>query len=160
MKSRQSHSPLLWPLLLVTLLVMPSCSDDGCIDNASCLPLVAFYVGEEPVSIDSLTVKGVGAPGDSLLVADEKVHQLYLPLRVSENCCRFVFTYKPDVVPSDTVSIYYDAVPTFVSRECGAMCFFRIKNCTTTHNAIDTISVLDSTISNQDKVYVKIYMRQ
>lgn len=157
MKSRPRLSVL---IALLTVLAVWSCTGDGCFDNATSVPLAAFYQGGKAVSIDSLTVRGVDAPGDSLLIAGKTVQQVYLPLRVKESSCRFVFMYKKGIIPSDTIGIDYEAVPTFVSRECGAMYFFRVKGCSTTHNAIDSISIPDGIINNQDKVSIKIFMRQ
>lgn len=55
-----------------------SCGDDGCMENRSSIPLIAFYSDADTtqkVNIDSLTVWGIGQISDSLLLDTVSVSQ-------------------------------------------------------------------------------------
>ena len=73
---------VLWVAAAVVMMTGGSCSDDSCFDNSSALPLAAFYQGSNAVTVTNLTVKGVGAPGDTLLAEAASLSRLYLPFRL------------------------------------------------------------------------------
>ncbi len=158
MKINAKHRVL---LLVATLLCLAGCSSDGCFDNGSAVPLAGFYSATtgSGVTIDSLTVQGVGAPGDSCLALKESVSQLYLPLRSTTSTTQFSLDYNAATVAPDTITFHYTPVPTFVSRDCGAMFFYDIASVDYTTHLIDSVAVLYPTITNQDRVSIKIYMR-
>ena len=61
-------------LTIVLAAITAACSNSGCIGNGSSIPLAAFYdyaTGRQG-SMEGVTVKGVGAPGDSLLADKSK----------------------------------------------------------------------------------------
>ena len=66
--------------------VLTSCNSSGYLDNRSAIPLAEFYNSEtgQSLTLDSLEIRGLGAPGDSVLVsAGTAVSQAYLPMRSS-----------------------------------------------------------------------------
>ena len=70
-------------------------SDDGCEGNQSSLPLAGFYSSQSKsqITLDSLTIYGIGMPGDTTIVDTATVSQTYLPLNIADNVSRFVFRY-------------------------------------------------------------------
>lgn len=160
-KSGLTSSSLVAMLLVACIACMASCSSDGCYDNGSAVPLAKFYSSTGALaSVDSLTVRGLGAPGDSVLAAGQGVSQLYLPLRSTVQQSQYVFSYKTSLaVAPDTVTLAYQAVPTFVSRDCGAMFFFDISRVDYTTHRIDSVVVVFPHITNQDRTSIKIYMK-
>lgn len=155
--------------------VLPACNTQGCTDNHNALPLMGFYamgVGddgapvERAIALDSIDIGGVGAPGDSLLVASgQSVGQLYLPFRYHSSRTAFYFCYhykaqgidKP--VFNDTVTFTYDSEPYFASEECGAMYRYRIREVEYTRHLIDSVAVSDSVITNVERERMKVYFR-
>ncbi len=139
-----------------------SCSSDGCTDNGSSLPLAAFCASGSgsSVSVDNVTVRGIGAPGDSAIASGETLSQVYLPLRLSSDTTSFVLTFGTDSTStvSDTLTMCYRAVPTFVSKDCGAMYNFEIASHSCTHHAIDSVAMLYNVITNANHVSIKIYV--
>jgi hypothetical protein len=158
-KSRNNKTPW-WVAALIVAVVATGCSNDGCIGNGSSIPLVGFYdyLTKKQGSVLGVTVKGIGAPGDSLLADSIDLQQLYLPLQVSTNSSSFVFDFNVEGLPPDTLTLHYEAVPYFLSNECGAMYLFNMQGFTVTHNMIDSVALPYPVINNEDKITIKIYL--
>ena len=141
-----------------------SCSSDGCTDNGSSIPLAGFYSAssKSSVTLSNVTVRGIEAPGDSILAKNESLSQIHLPLRVSTVRASYEFTFNgggTDVPATiDTLVIHYSPKSTFVSKDCGAMYNFKIEDWFHTCHAIDSISIAD-VITNSNAVAIKIYMK-
>ena len=107
--------------MLAACLLLAACNDDSCYDNGSSLPLASLYMGKTQQVIPQLTVKGIGAPGDSLLADATTVSEIYLPLRASVNTTSFAFSHplNDEIVVSDTLTIGYQPIAFFHSKECG-----------------------------------------
>lgn len=146
--------------MLVLAILGAACSNSGCMGNGSSIPLVAFYDHEtgKQGSVDGLTVKGIGAPGDSLLADSTSLSQIYLPLQVSTNSSSFVFNFNLEGVDPDTLTLIYEAVPYFHSEECGAMFIFNISDYSVTHHVIDSIAIPNKVINNEDKISIKLFI--
>lgn len=140
-------------------------SDDGCEGNQSSLPLAGFYSSQvkTQISIDSLTIYGIGMPGDTTIVDTATVSQTYLPLNIADNVSRFVFRYDQSALAafrlSDTVTIKYKSLPYFHSEDCGAMLVYDIEDYATTHYLIDSVVIPVRHIDNADRENIQIYFR-
>ena len=158
--SRLPHIVLLSALALS--LLVAACGDDSCYENGSSLPLATFYVGDSQQNIPWLTVMGIGAPGDSLLLQNASVNETYLPLRAGVSSTSFLFS-RPvvngtdTVTMKDTITIDYQAIEYFHSTECGAMFNFDIKSVNWTRNAIDSVVVLNRFITNAPLPTMRIH---
>lgn len=116
-------------------LLTCGCSSEECLQNRNALPLAGFYNAEDhkqKVTINSLEVYGIGAPGDSILSpGTQGINQLYLPFRLDQDTTRYVFRYlQEDLAQADirdTVTFIYDRNPRFVSSACGVSYVFGIK---------------------------------
>lgn len=147
-------------------VALTSCNTNGCLDLRSATPLATFYSSttETAISLDSLQIAGVGAPGDSiLLTAGTTASQVYMPLRATKSETKYCFSYKWSntdyAALNDTVTFVYDAQPWFASAECGAMYRYQITDLRYTQHLIDSIAVLDSLITNTDASQISIYFR-
>lgn len=145
-------------VLTCAMLVAGISCNDNCMGNSSGIPLAAFYEGESLVYLDNITVYGVGAPNDSAVVRNATVSQVYLPFRITEPECQYVFDYNIDGIENDTITFNYDIIPYFESRECGAMYNFDIKEYFYTQHFIDSIAIPNTRITNSDVVTIKIFM--
>lgn len=140
-------------------VVTTSCNNDNCIGNSTGIPLAGFYRDDKAVTINNLTVYGIGAPNDSLIINKESAKNVYLPLRLSTSSCKYVFNYNTEGLSNDTLTLDYDAIPYFESHECGAMYNFRITSMEHTTHAIDSVIIPEPLITNADIVSIKIYVQ-
>lgn len=153
--------------LSVCLLIgVAACDNNGCEENQSSLPLAGFYSSQtkSSISIDSLTVYGIGAPGDSAVIRCETgVSQVYLPFDIDADTSRFVFKYEQleiaELGITDTVEIVYESRPYFHSKDCGAMYVFDVEGHNVTHNLIDSIQIPVQTIDNTNTEFIRIFFR-
>ena len=142
-----------------------SCSDDSCYDNGSSLPLATCYVGNSQQTIGGLTIKGIGALGDSLLLDSAAVKEVYLPLRATVGTTSYVLSrwLTTDTVTtlySDTLTLDYEPIEYFHSVECGAMYNFDIKRVTCTKHAIDSVVLLTNHVTNSPAPALRIHFAQ
>lgn len=155
-------------IALVAAALLTACDDGTCNDNGSSLPLAAFYAdgnATTPVTVSYLTVRGIDAPGDSLLVDNQALSQLYLPLRATVNATQYAIShYVTDTGSStlvtDTLSLAYRAIPYFHSEECGAMYNFEITSLDHTTHGIDSVTLTTPLITNAVQVSIKIFVKQ
>lgn len=147
--------------IALTLAMLSGCGDGSCYDNGSAVPMARFYASgtTTQLSANGLTVTAIGAPGDSLLVNNETVSDLHLPLRAGTTSTQWRLTFTADdLTLTDTVTIDYQPVEYFASVECGAMYYFDITNVTTTHNVIDSITVPLPHVTHVDQLNLRIYV--
>ncbi len=151
---------LLFPLL------WGGCNTSGCLENQSAIPLAGFYSSAtgEAATLNILRIHGVGAPGDSAILASgTAANQVYLPMRSTATSTEWCIAYtqqgidKPEF--NDTITFRYSSIPYFASEECGAMYYYRISSVETSTNLIDSVTVVDSLVTNADRISFKIYFR-
>lgn len=160
---------LLTTALLITIALLPaltSCNTSGCTENRNAVPLAAFLdpATDASITLDSLSIYGVGQPNDSILSpAGLRVSQVYLPMRPTHSSVKWCLDYKwkqldyPEL--NDTIAFDYTSTPIFASEECGVYYRYLITRMTYTDHLIDHVEIVDSLITNIDKVYVNIYFR-
>ncbi len=143
-----------------------SCAGDGCTSGSSSTPRAGFYASAtgDAVSIDSISVYGVGVPGDSMLLkCAAKATQTYLPLRISQNSTAYVIHYDQkalsDTRYNDTLTLHYEATPHFESTECDVFYYFDITSLTCTNHLIDSVKLVYSHVNNIDAETMKIYFK-
>ena len=140
-------------------MFLVACTDASCYDNGSALPLVRFYASgtTTQVSVEGLTIRGIDAPGDSLLVQSGITSEIYLPLRATTTTTQWEFAYPVDGLLPDTLTIDYQPIPYFAGAECGAMYNFQISSATVTHHVIDSVRVIKPLIDNGTDVAIGLY---
>lgn len=149
-------------MLLALCLFTAACSDESCYENGSSLPLATLYLGEAQQTIPGLTVMGIGAPGDSLLLNNGAAKELYLPLRASVQSTSFMFgrwliNGTDTVMVRDTVTLDYQPVEYFHSAECGAMFNFNMKNVRHTTHGIDSVVLMTDVVTNSQLPALRIH---
>lgn len=154
-----SHSLLCMLTAFAAAFMLQSCNNDNCIGNSTGIPLAGFYHDGATVSVTNLTVYGIGAPNDSVIIDKTTASKVYMPFRLSTSDCQYVLNYNIEDVKNDTITFNYQAIPYFESHECGAMYNFKITSCEHTTHAIDSIIIPNPMITNADIVSIKIYMR-
>lgn len=149
------------------IIALASCSNDECLENKNSLPLAGFYSSEETpraVSLDSISIYGIGVPGDSILHDSVSgLSQSYLPFRIDQPETKYVISYLSGLLGvyhiSDTITFHYDIVPWFVSSACGAVYDYKMTSIETTHHVIDSVTCPDEVITNVNSENLKIYFR-
>ncbi len=152
--------------LLLIPAIISSCNNTGCTENQNSLPLAGFYSmsTQSKIALDSISIGGVNAPDDSLLINNGKdVSSVYLPFRSARQTSSFFIHYEQKDLSSpelnDTITFDYTSFPVFVSEECGAMYHYTITNTTYTRHIVDSVSVIDPVITNIEMERIKIFFR-
>lgn len=153
-------------IALLPALITAGCNTSGCTDNRSSILLAGFYSSStlRAISVDSLEMGGVDAPDDSLLInIDERLQQVYMPLRSQQSTTSFCFHYASKALDypelNDTVTLDYTGEPYFASEECGAMYRYHVHRLEYTTHLIDSIAMPDSLINNANIERMKIFFR-
>lgn len=146
--------------------VTAGCNTSGCTDNQSSLPLAGFYSSttKQAITLRTVEIGGVGAPGDSLLyTSGTELSQVYLPFRSqfdnTSYCIHYTQEGLEDPALNDTISFAYTSQPYFASEECGAMLRYDITGLSYTNHLIDSVVVTDPVITNTDTERIRIYFR-
>lgn len=148
--------------------VLAGCNTTGCSDNRSSIPLAGFYSASSrsAIALDSLEIGGIGAPGDSLLLAaGEQATDVYLPLRANRDEViyeiRYAWRELAEAGVSDQIIFNYQTIPYFASEECGAMYRYRITKVEYSRNILDSVAVTapDSVITNLNVETLQLFFR-
>ena len=153
--------------LCLLLLSVSGCATNECYDNQNSLPLAGFYSSAEvpqSISIDSVSILGIGAPGDSVLQDSVRIlSEVYLPFRIDQPSTTYEIRYLaglPGIYRmADTITFNYDIVPMFVSAACGAVYYYKMNSIETTHYFIDSVACPGGVITNANIENLKIYFR-
>lgn len=146
-------------------MLVASCASDGCTNTDPCVPIAQFYDSstESTISVDSVSIYGIGAPGDSMIVSCSTVSSFNLPLRTSVTHTDYVIHYDQsdlnDPLLNDTISFDYVINPVFDNNECGVYFSFDITAYSCTSHLVDSIDVPYSHISNLGVTAVKLFMK-
>lgn len=151
---------------MLILGALSGCNTSGCTDNRSSIPLAGFYSSTTgtTITLDSLDIMGVGAPGDSLLLgAGTKASEVYLPLRSDSESVTYRIYYMYEALEGmcDDITIGYESYPYFASEECGAMYRYRIRSIDHSRMVLDSVAVtaVDSVITNANVETLRLFFR-
>lgn len=142
-------------------MLLTGCNEE-CTGNRNTLPLAGFYSSAAPtqkVRVDSLEVRGLGAPGDSILsTAQETKNELYLPFRIDSDTTTYIFI-KRGTQPerSSRVQFVYSRTPRFVSAECGVSYLYDIRKIECSGQLIDSVTCPAGFIDNAAMENIKVY---
>ncbi len=155
----------LLPIAAIAVLAT-GCNTSGCLENRNAIPLAALYSSAtgQAITVFGIQISGVDVPNDSILVSSsESVSEIYLPMRSEHNSVQWCFHYTQEGLDddafNDTITFRYTSLPYFASAECGASYRYTIIDHDVTTHLIDSLVVIDSLITNEDKVRIGIYLR-
>lgn len=163
--TRDSRMKIL--VIVAMLLIICGCNSYECTDNKNSLPLAGFYSSEvvpEAIEIDSISIWGIDAPADSILLdSASNVQSVYLPFRIDEDVTKYVIHYNSKALSdsryNDTIEFKYEIRPYFVSAECGAIYKYKMEEITHTNHLIDSVKCPTGEIDNIEFENIKIYFR-
>lgn len=157
------HAKSLTALLssLVLSLVLVSCSDT-CGENMNTIPLAGFYSAGDSQTLlrmDSLEVRGLNAPGDSVLSYPwESKSELMLPFKIDADTTTYIFSQHINGISrQSTVMFIYSRTPRFDSYECGVSYLFDIKDIMCTGSLVDSVVCPKGFIDNANIQNLRIY---
>ncbi|MDD6025803.1 MAG: hypothetical protein PUD26_04290, partial [bacterium] len=78
------------------LSLLSACGSDGCTSNTASIPLAQLYSSStlKAIAVDSISVYGIGAPGDSMIVrCGRSISQFTMPLRTTVDETKYVIHY-------------------------------------------------------------------
>lgn len=145
--------------------LIEGCNAVGCTDNKNSIPLAGFYSYEElsAVTVNQVSIGGVGAPNDSLLVDNESVSKVYLPFRADAGSSSFFIRYEAEGLNYeelfDTITFNYTSIPYFASKDCGAMYRYQIDSFHYTRHLVDSVGLVTDLMTNADVETIHVYFR-
>jgi len=149
-------------ILTVTTLLLSGCSSNGCYEDMSVKLYANFYTINSKnkvvaVSMDSMTVKGVGS--DSILYKNQTLSGMVLDLNPNASQTQFLVTKLQDgYLFVDTLTFEYQNKPWFQSLECGCRVFSTLKACRVDGVIFKTAVIADSAVINLKSEHVKLFL--
>ena len=157
------------PVAVISIFsgLIGSCAGSECYDNQNSLPLAGFYSSQEvpvAISLDSISIIGIGAPGDSILQDSVRtLSEVYLPFRIDQNSTTYAIFYLGGLPGKfgvfDEITFNYDIIPMFVSSACGTVYYYKMNSIEHTDNFIDSVVCPLGEITNANIENLKIYFR-
>lgn len=153
----------LYLILLFTGIATAASCSDTCDENKNALPIAGFYysgsASTDAITMDSLEITVIGAPGDSALsAASVSKNEIYLPFRIDSDTTSYVFIdrhYQGGL--RDTVTFIYTRTPRVASLECGVSYIFDIQSIVAQGVLIDSVICPNGFIDNSGIQNLKIY---
>jgi hypothetical protein len=161
MLSKKNFEVQAFGLALIVLL-LPGCNSKGCYEDMSVRLYANFYTidtddGEVAVSVDSLSVWGVGT--DSLLYDNADESGLELILNPNSQQTQYVVAAVQDgYIFVDTLTFDHTNEPWFQSMECGCRVFSTLTGCRTKGIIFQSAVIADSSVNNLESEHVKLYL--
>lgn len=106
----------------------------------------------QPRTVDSLV-------SDTLVNREAGAKSFQLPLSYNTST-RFVFSYhslERRFAGRDTINITHRNIPYFFNLDCSSMMFYEVTEVTTTHHRLDSLTITNPNIDNNEKENFKIY---
>ncbi|MCG2462434.1 hypothetical protein K8352_16855 [Flavobacteriaceae bacterium F89] len=159
-------------IILLAISFFGSCEkDDICVEDNTPLLVIRFYgsiATEVTKKVPSLRIVGLGKESTVNTIVDRSsLDSIALPLKINDNPTRFLFIQNSaddengfEKGNIDTVTFNYKTKEVFISRACGYIANYEevVGSITPdTSNWIQSISTVDSTVTNQATAHVKIF---
>jgi len=82
-----------------------------------------------------------------------------ISLSPDSTICRWAFSTDTLFYPFDTLTFYYQRIPTFLSNACGFADFYTLDSVHTTHAIIDSVHILNTNVTNNvNTKHLQIYI--
>ncbi len=144
-------------LLSFFILTLTGCSENDCSLGGRPSARFAFIDSRTNTRVslfDSLTVTALGT--DSILLNRLKgIDHITLPLSYVGDTTTFVLHYSRFL--RDTIEVFHENYPHFISIDCGVSMFYHLKDVNNTSILIDSIRLVNSDINDNEKDNYRIY---
>lgn len=164
MKSKIIFFIKIFCYISIGIAVLSCTSDEECRKEKSVALSIAFKknvlnqnTGKYTVSnltIDSIWVRGLNS--DSLIYNKKRnVQSIDLPLKKFSKSTGFTIRFN---TVTDTIFIFHQTNENyFLSLECGCIAVHSIDEVISTHNYIDSISVINNDVNNTKATHIQIF---
>ena len=105
------------------------------------------------VALDIEGIYGIGRE-DSILFEGASASSVTLPLPLEGDSCQFVLEFPTQ---SDTLTLTFDRQLRYISRGCGFVTWFTIKEAIITENAVRSISIIEPSVTTSNEENIKLY---
>lgn len=152
-------------LIVVFVAILIVGCGNGCFENRTSIPKVAFYASNTPeraISIDSISVYGVGQKTGAMIVdCGKRVTSLSLPFRNDADTTQYVVQYDMKALAQygirDTLTFVYTRYPHFISADCGVTFNYRIDQFQYTTHMLDSAALMVEEVTNIDQETLRLY---
>lgn len=152
-------------LIVVFVAILIVGCGNGCFENRTSIPKVAFYASNAPeraISIDSISVYGVGQKTGAMIVdCGKRVTSLSLPFRNDADTTQYVVQYDMETLAQygicDTLTFVYTRYPHFISADCGVAFNYRIDQFQYTTHMLDSAALMVEEVTNIDQETLRLY---
>ena len=152
-------------LIVVFVAILIVGCGNGCFENRTSIPKVAFYASNAPeraISIDSISVYGVGQKTGAMIVdCGKRVTSLSLPFRNDADTTQYVVQYDMKALAQygicDTLTFVYTRYPHFISADCGVTFNYRIDHFQYTTHMLDSAALMVEEVTNIDQETLRLY---
>lgn len=152
-------------LLVVTLLMLIVACDNGCFENRTSIPKATLYASNVPnktISIDSISVYGVGQKSGAMIVnCARRVTTFSLPFRNDADTTQYVIRYDMSALVQygvcDTLTFIYTRYPHFISADCGVTFNYHIDDFRYTTHMLDSAALVVDEVTNVDEETLRLY---
>lgn len=152
-------------LIVVFVAILIVGCGNGCFENRTSIPKVAFYASnaqERAISIDSISVYGVGQKTGAMIVdCGRRVTSLSLPFRNDADTTQYVVQYDMKALAQygicDTLTFVYTRYPHFISADCGVTFNYRIDQFQYTTHMLDSAALMVEEVTNIDQETLRLY---
>ena len=152
-------------LIVVFVAILIVGCGNGCFENRTSIPKVAFYASNAPeraISIDSISVYGVGQKTGAMIVdCGKRVTSLSLPFRNDADTTQYVVQYDMKALAQygicDTLTFVYTRYPHFISADCGVTFNYSIDHFQYTTHMLDSAALMVEEVTNIDQETLRLY---
>ena len=152
-------------LLVVAVMTLVVGCDNGCFENRTSIPKAALYASNMPdktISVDSISVYGVGQKSGAMIVnCGKRVTSFSLPFRNDADTTEFVIRYDMKALAQsgvcDTLTFIYTRYPHFISADCGVTFNYQIDDFRYTTYMLDSAAVMVDEVTNIDEETLRLY---
>ena len=152
-------------LIVVFVAILIVGCGNGCFENRTSIPKVAFYASNAPeraISVDSISVYGVGQKTGAMIVdCGKRVTSLSLPFRNDADTTQYVVQYDMKALAQygicDTLTFVYTRYPHFISADCGVTFNYRIDQFQYTTHMLDSAALMVEEVTNIDQETLRLY---
>ena len=144
-------------ILFIICLLTASCREEcGYVPGVEAV--VAFHSvingTDSHIPVDSLSVRGLGREDSLLYAGVNNIRTMFLPLNGEAAESGFIIEFDRG---TDSVWFSHDAIPLFLSPECGFIFNFDLLDTRHTMNVIDSVVIVAREITTFDETNIRIY---
>lgn len=137
--------------------IILSCAPEACFEETNAYLKASFYINAnikaKLIAPDSLTAFGLGQT-TKIYDKVKDVQPALLPLNSSAGSCTYVIRING---VNDTMQFLYSSYPHLISKECGYTFYHTLDSFSFTQNNIDTILIINRSITTANEENVRIF---